>query len=157
VVYNVASSAAVDLLPVLHEQLYLVSARGKRKTGRLVGPAVSLGEVAEHQLVIPSRPHSIRMLLEAALASEGRRAQVALEIESIPAILDLVQHDGFHAVLALNAIKSSGHEAAFIARPIGKPKLTTTLWIATSAQRPRGPLIDQSTVLVRELLLKLWA
>jgi LysR family nitrogen assimilation transcriptional regulator len=96
------------------------------------------------------------MLLEAALANEGRRAKVALEIESIPAILDLVQHDGFHAVLALNAIKTSGKEQGLSVRPIGKPKLTTTLWIATSAQRPRGPLIDQSTALVRELLLKLW-
>ena len=155
VVYNVASSAAVDLLPVLHEQLYLVSARAGRS--QLVGRVVTLSEVAERELVIPSRPHSIRMLLEAALASEGRRAKVAMEIESIPAILDLVQNDGFHAVLALNAIKSSGQEQSFYVRPIGKPKLTTTLWIATSAQRPRGPLIDQSITLVRELLVKLWA
>jgi LysR family transcriptional regulator, nitrogen assimilation regulatory protein len=161
VVYNVASSAAIDLMPVLHEQLYLVSARpvGKSRSApaKLIGPAVTLNEVADRELVIPSRPHSIRMLLEAALANEGRRARVALEIESIPAILDLVQNDGFHAVLALNAIKTSGHEQNFNVRPIGKPKLTTTLWIATSAQRPRGPLIDQSTALVRELLVKLWA
>jgi LysR family transcriptional regulator, nitrogen assimilation regulatory protein len=169
VVYNVASSAAIDLMPVLHEQLYLVSARragkaaaraggaGTSAAGKLIGPAVTLNEVADRELVIPSRPHSIRMLLEAALANEGRRARVALEIESIPAILDLVQNDGFHAVLALNAIKTSGHEQNFNVRPIGKPKLTTTLWIATSAQRPRGPLIDQSTALVRELLVKLWA
>jgi LysR family transcriptional regulator, nitrogen assimilation regulatory protein len=171
VVYNVASSAAVDLMPVLHEQLYLVSARQAARGGRarpvgvrastaaakLIGPAVTLNEVADHELVIPSRPHSIRMLLEAALANEGRRARVALEIESIPAILDLVQNDGFHAVLALNAIKTSGHEQNFNVRPIGKPKLSTTLWLATSAQRPRGPLIDQSTTLVRELLVKLWA
>ena len=169
VVYNVGSSAAIDLMPVLHEQLYLVSARsGVRlgtadraskavRAGRLIGPPVTLAEVAERELVIPSRPHSIRMLLETALANEGRRAKVALEIESIPAILDLVQNDGFHAVLALNAIKTSGKEPGLSVRPIGKPKLTTTLWIATSAQRPRGPLIDQSTALVRELLVKLWA
>ena len=159
VVYNVGSSAAIDLMPVLHEQLYLVSARAAAKAtlaARLIGPPVTLAEVAERELVIPSRPHSIRMLLEAALANEGRRAKVALEIESIPAILDLVQNDGFHAVLALNAIKTSGKEKGLSVRPIGKPKLTTTLWIATSAQRPRGPLIDQSTALVRELLLKLW-
>jgi len=159
VVYNVGSSAAIDLMPVLHEQLYLVSARSAAKAtlaARLIGPPVTLAEVAERELVIPSRPHSIRMLLEAALANEGRRAKVALEIESIPAILDLVQNDGFHAVLALNAIKTSGKEKGLSVRPIGKPKLTTTLWIATSAQRPRGPLIDQSTALVRELLLKLW-
>jgi len=155
VVYNVAPSAAIDLVPVLDEQLYLVSARGKGN--KLIGAAVSLAEVAEHELVIPSLPHSIRMLLETALANEGRKARVAMEVESVPAILDLVQQGEAHAVLALNAIQSSGNADAFFVRPIRKPKMTTTLWIATSSQRHRGPLIDQSTELVRELLLKLWA
>ena len=157
VVYNVTPSAAVDLLPVLDEPLYLVSARPASARGRLIGAPVSLAEVAEHELVIPSRPHSIRMLLETALAGEGRKAKVGLEIESVPAILDLVQHDGLHAVLALNAIKSSGNEQAFRARPIGRPRLATTLWIATSTQRPRGPLLARSAELVREQLLALWA
>ena len=157
VVYNVTPSAAVDLLPVLDEPLYLVSARPASGRGRLIGAPVSLAEVAEHELVIPSRPHSIRMLLETALAGEGRKAKVGLEIESVPAILDLVQHDGLHAVLALNAIKSSGNEQAFRARPIGRPRLATTLWIATSTQRPRGPLLARSAELVREQLLALWA
>jgi len=157
VVYNVAPSAAIDLVPVLDEQLYLVSARGKARGSKLIGPPVTLAEVAERELVIPSLPHSIRMLLETALANEGRKARVALEIESVPAILDLVQQGEAHAVLSLNAIQSSGQADAFFVQPIHKPKMTTTLWIATSSQRHRGPLIDQSTELVKELLLKLWS
>lgn len=155
VVYNVAPSAAIDLVPVLDEQLYLVSARAKAR--KLVGPAITLAEVAERELVIPSLPHSIRMLLETALANEGRKARVVMEVESVPAILDLVQQGEAHAVLALNAVQASGNADAFFVRPIHKPKMTTTLWIATSSQRHRGPLIDQSTELVKELLLKLWA
>jgi LysR family nitrogen assimilation transcriptional regulator len=157
VVYNVAPSAAIDLVPVLDEQLYLVSARGKARGSKLIGSPVTLAEVAERELVIPSLPHSIRMLLETALANEGRKARVALEIESVPAILDLVQQGEAHAVLSLNAIQSSGQADAFFVQPIHKPKMTTTLWIATSSQRHRGPLIDQSTELVKELLLKLWS
>jgi LysR family nitrogen assimilation transcriptional regulator len=82
---------------------------------------------------------------------------VALEIDSIPAILDLVQQEPMYVVLSLSSIKSTGNERNFYLRPVCKPKLMTTLWIATSAQRPRGPLIDRSTELVRELLIKLWA
>ena len=157
VVYNVVPSPAVDLLPVLNEQLYLVSGRSRTHGRKLMGAAITLAEVATHQLVIPSRPHSMRMLLETALANVGCKARVGLEIESIPAILDLVKHEDLHAVLALNAIQSTGHEADFCVRPIGKPKLAATLWIATSSQRPRGPLIEQCAALVRELLLELWA
>jgi len=152
VVYNVAPAPAIDLQPVQDEALYLVSARPGQ--GALLGAPVSLAEVARHELVIPSRPHSVRMLLETALAAEGLAPRVALEIESVPAILELVLHERLHAVLALGAVRSSGHEASFRARAIGRPRLKTTLWVATSAQRPRGPLIDRTSELLRELLLR---
>jgi LysR family nitrogen assimilation transcriptional regulator len=116
VVYNVTPSAAIDLEPLLDEQLYLVSRRSVAEPP--VERAIALVEVADRELVIPSRPHSMRMLLETALANAGRRARVALEIESVPAMLELV----------------------------------ATLWLATSAQRPRGPLIDQGTALVKALM-----
>ena len=136
--------------------MFLVSARrGKAPAGAGSTP-IALEKLAETPLAIPSRPHSIRMLVETVLANAGRRATVALEVESIPVILDLVQQGDVHAVLTHNAIRSSGLEAAFQMRPIGKPPLTTTLWMATSAQRPRGPLIEQGSALVRELLLDLW-
>ena len=158
VVYNVTPSPAIDLQPLLDEKLYLVSANVKARSRRApgFGKPVSLREVAEHELVIPSRPHSVRMLLESALANEGCRARVALEIESIPAILELVLQGDCHAVLAENAILTSGQPSAFVLRPIGPPPLVATLWMATSAQRPRGPLIDQGTALVRGLLHELW-
>lgn len=157
VLYDVTPSSSVDLLPVLDEPLYLVSGRAGTEGDALGGPPIALAEVAEYELVIPSRPHSMRMLLEAALASEGRRAKVGFEIESIPAILDLVRHNTMHAVLTLNAIRSADARNFFV-RPIGTPQaLNATLWIATSAQRPRGALLDPSVEMVRELMRRVWA
>ena len=92
--------------------MYLVGARPHKAGAKLVGAPVTLAQVAATELVIPPRPHSIRMLLDSALADAGLKARVALEIESVPTLLDLVQHDGFHAVLTLNAIRRSGNEDA---------------------------------------------
>jgi LysR family nitrogen assimilation transcriptional regulator len=97
------------------------------------------------------------MRLETALAAAGLKPRVGLEIDSVPAILDLVARHPLHAVLPLNAIRSSGREAELRLRAIGPPALATSLWIATSAQRPRGPLLDQSVELVRSLLQQLLA
>ncbi len=159
VVYNVTPSPAVDLVPVLDEVLYLVSSRGPGEPR--VGPPIPLAELAAQPLVMPSRPHSIRMLLESAMVAEGCRPQVGTEIESVPAILDLVLQHGLHGVLTLNGVRSHGHADVFSVRPIaphgGRDRLVTTQWLATSAQRPRGPLIDQATLLLRELMLQLWA
>ncbi len=154
VVYNATPAAAITLQPVLDEKLYLVSARGKAR--RLLGKPVTLADVAAHELVIPSRPHAIRMRLETALAEAGLKPQVGLEIESVPAMLDLVQRLPLQAVLPLNALRGSEHEGGLQARPIhihtGGAALATSLWIATSAMRPRGPLLEQATALLEKLL-----
>ncbi len=155
VVYNVTPSPLIDLQPVLDEPLYLVSRR-KVAAQRLIGPAVSFEQLAKCELVIPSRPHSIRMLLEAAMAAAGVRARVALEIESVAAMLELAAQGQMHAVLSLNALRGSEHEARLQARPIGnakgRPGLSSKLWLATSAQRARGPLLEQCLALLGELL-----
>lgn len=168
VVYNALPAAAFELRPVLDETLYLVSARGASRARALVGRPISYAEVATQELVIPSRPHAIRMRLETAMAQAGCKTRVGLEIESVPAILDLVRRHPLHAVLSLNAIRSSGAERHYRARPIvngvnavnavdavsapGRSQLAVSLWIATSAQRPRGPLLEQAVGLLDELL-----
>lgn len=156
-VYSGMASASIDLQPLRVEPMYLVGARPGRAGSKLLGAPVSLAQVAATGLVIPPRPHSMRMLLDSALADAGLKPRVALEIESVPTMLDLVQHEGFHAVLTLNAIRRSGNESRFQVRPIGKPLLSATLRLATSAQRPGGPLMEQATALVRELVAKHWA
>jgi LysR family nitrogen assimilation transcriptional regulator len=158
VVYNATPSAAVDLQPVVDEQLFLVSSRSPGS--RVALRPATLADVAAHELVIPSRPHAIRMRLETVLAQASLKPRVDLEIESVPAILDLVHSQRLHAVLSRSALLASGHEADFMARPIVLgPKsngpvtpLATTLWIATSAHRPRGPLLEQTVALLAELL-----
>ncbi len=154
VVYNATPAAAIDLLPVLQEPLFLVSARqpgGKT----LRGPVATLAQLAARELVIPSRPHAIRMRLETVLAEAGLKPKVGLEIESVPAILDLVRRHGLHAVLSLNAVQARGQDEAFTVRPVslgGRRRLSTSLWLATSAQRPRGPLLDQASEMLADLL-----
>jgi LysR family nitrogen assimilation transcriptional regulator len=156
-VYSAMPSAAIDLAPLLVEPMYLVGARPARAGAKLIGPRIGLAQVAQAPLVIPPRPHSMRLLLDAALADAGLKARVALEIESVPTILDLVQHDGFNAVLTLNAIRRSGNQSRFQVRPIGQPRLAATLRLATSAQRPGGALMEQAIALVKQLVAELWA
>jgi LysR family nitrogen assimilation transcriptional regulator len=156
-VYSGTAPASIELTPLRVEQMYLVGARPPKASARLVGAPVTLAQVAAAELVIPPRPHSIRMLVDSALADAGLKARVALEIESVPTLLDLVHDAGFHAVLTLNAIRRSGNESRFQVRPIGKPRLAATLRLATSAQRPAGPLMEHSIELIKELVVRHWS
>lgn len=155
-VYNAAASASVALAPVLQERLFLISAATKAARTATARPsAVTLVELATCDLVIPSRPHALRMRLQTVLAEAGLKPRVALEIESVPAMLELVHRHALHAVLGRMALEGSVHRAALQARPIvmgARRPLTTTLSIATAAQRPRGPLLEQATAVLTQLV-----
>jgi LysR family nitrogen assimilation transcriptional regulator len=170
VVYEAPPSAAWHVQPVLQEPLLLVSAAGAtvrqrpstpRRAAASKTPAarrVPLPELADLDLVMPSRPHSIRMRVETALAAQGLAPRIAMQVDSISAILELVaQQPGWHAVLTQHALQASGRPQAFLARPIapaarGSKALTVQLAIATSAQRPSSPLLEQCTELLRGLM-----
>ena len=150
-VYNAPASSALDLQHLLDEQLFLVApkaARGARKMRQ----AVPLDELGEYPLIIPSRPHAIRMSVENALAGADVKIKVAHEIECIPAIIDLVRQGHGYAVLPLNAVKSTPWSDQVGVKPIVAPILRTSLSIATSAQRPKSPLLRKSIDVVREVV-----
>jgi LysR family nitrogen assimilation transcriptional regulator len=150
-VYNALGSPALDLQPLLDEQLFLIAplpARGARKARK----SVTLAELADYPLNIPSRPHAMRMSVESALAGVDVKIKVAHEIECIPAIIDLVRQGHGYAVLPLNAVTSTPWSDEVLVKPILAPILRTSLSIATSAQRPRSPLLRKAIDVVRDVV-----
>ncbi len=155
-VYNATPSTTVALQPVLDEPLQLISRRPNTRTSaRARATPVTLADLAGHELVIPSRPHALRMRVETALAEAGLVPRVALEIESVGAMLALVQRHALHAVLAASALADHPAASGLQARPIfvaPRRPLSTSLSLATSAQRPRGPLLEQALPMLSTLL-----
>jgi LysR family transcriptional regulator, nitrogen assimilation regulatory protein len=150
-VYNALSSPTLELQPLLDEQLFLIAARGVR-VARRSRKTVTLSALVDCPLIIPSRPHAMRMSVETALAAVGGKIKVAHEIESIPAIIDLVRQGYGSAVLPLNAVKSTEWAQDVQVKSIVSPTLKTSLSIATSTRRPNSPLIRNAIELIRSIV-----
>jgi LysR family transcriptional regulator, nitrogen assimilation regulatory protein len=150
-VYNAPASPSVDLQPLLDDQLFLIAPLAA-KPARKARKSITLAELADYPLIIPSRPHSIRMSVENALASVDRKIRVAHQIECIPAVIDLVRQGLGFGVLPRNAMASTpwGEEVRVV--PILAPVLKTSLSIATSAQRPKGPLMRKAIDVIRDIV-----
>jgi len=150
-VYNAKSSATVDVEPVLHDPLFLIGPLGRTASERRAArtAAIPVAALAEHALVMPSRPHAMRMAVENALSAMDKKIDVVHEIESIPAIIDLVRQGRGHGVLPLNAIRATQWADHVSVQPIGNPALTISLSIATSAQRPKGSLLRKAIEVIR--------
>ncbi|MES2972677.1 MAG: LysR substrate-binding domain-containing protein [Pseudomonadota bacterium] len=134
--YNATPSADAEVTPLLEEELFLVQRRAGKPAGSALGKPVTLRDVAALPLVIPSRPNAIRMLVETEMANLASRPNIALEIDGVSAILDLVADGAGSAVLSRNAVETSATPKAFVIRPITAPRLRSKLFIAVSSLRP---------------------
>ncbi|WP_101050213.1 LysR substrate-binding domain-containing protein [Macromonas nakdongensis] len=143
--YNAQPVPALELQPLLDEELVLVQARRPGLEEDPPPPPLPLAQVATLPLVIPSRPNAIRMQVEMELAGLGLRPNVAMEIDGVAAILDLVAEGMGCAILSRHAVASSLRPSAYQVRAIGTPSLRTRLSMATSSQRP-ATLTQQATL-----------
>jgi LysR family nitrogen assimilation transcriptional regulator len=146
VLYNPAPHPAIDSRPLLEEALCFVARDGD---GGARG-AMPLAELPRHPLIIPSRPNAIRMLVETRLAAIGARPQVAMEIDAVGAILELVAEGYGAAVLSPRALDGADVARKLVTRPIVQPRIRSTIAIATSAQRPSTPLLQATVALVED-------
>ncbi|MFW5331185.1 LysR substrate-binding domain-containing protein [Hydrogenophaga sp. ZJX-1] len=151
VLYNAQPAPEIEISPLQDEELLLVETRPAGLAEEPPPPPVSLAEVAQLLLVIPSRPNALRMHVESEMANIGCRPRVALEIDGVSAILDLVADGAGAALLSRNAVASSIRPSAYRTRSI-QPPLRTRLCLATSSLRP-ATLTQQTTLnLIRQTL-----
>ena len=132
--YSAVPTAGLEITQLLNEDLFLVQSLVQGQTQRQPSEAVSLKDVAALPLVIPTRPNAIRMLVESEMANINCHPNIALEIDGVPAILDLVLDGAGCAVLSKNAVTTSGQASMFSVRAIAG--LHSTLSIAVSSLRP---------------------
>lgn len=149
--YNPDAQPELELTPLLRERLCLVvpaAARAKRATPK----ALPLRELGSYPLILPERHQSIRRLLQTQATAAGVKLDIAWEVSSVPAIIDLVCARVGHAVLTASAVDASGRGAELAVRPIVEPELISVLFLAQSATKPVTPLTRRVGRLLTELI-----
>jgi LysR family nitrogen assimilation transcriptional regulator len=153
--YNAKTTPGLEISHLVKEELCLVQARPAGLQEDPPPPPIPLREVSKLPLVIPSRPNAIRMHVESEMAGLGCRPQIALEIDGVTAILELVADRAGAAILSRYAVTKSINPSAFSMRPISEPQLSIQLCSVVSALRP-STLTQQATLhLIRETAQKL--
>lgn len=155
--YNATPSPGLDIAALGQEELMCVTAQTHGARRRVEGqrPAIDLCELADQPLVIPSRPNALRVHVEAALASAGLRPHIALEIDGVAAILDLVADGAGAAVLSRSAVELSVRPQAYRLQRIGASGLHIPLFAATSSLRP-STLTQRSALGLIQQTVQAW-
>ncbi len=155
--YGAVPTPGLEITHLLDEELYLVQRQSERQAERqsqkTQPEAVNLKDVAALPLIIPTRPNAIRMLVEAEIANINCRPNIVLEIDGVPAILDLVLDGAGCAVLSKNAVTTSGQASLFSVSPIAG--LHSKLSVAVSSQRPATLTQQAMLELIQQLTQQL--
>lgn len=150
-VFNPDSHQGLDVVPILKEPLCLVERSSTRTEPGAAAGLLSLAQLARLPLILPERAHVIRRLLESEATLAGVSLNIAWEVSSVAAILDLVCAGYGHAVLTASAVLASGRSDQLAVRQLVQPVLHSVLCLATPAHKRSTALTRHVARLLQDL------
>ncbi len=130
--YGPRPSALLDVNPMLDENLCLV---GLPRADMEPGFRVPLRKLASLPLILPNRPHGLRMLLDQAAAEVGIELTIVAETNAMSIQKELVMRHVGSTVLPSAAISDDVARGVLAASPITEPDLQRRLVLAISMTR----------------------
>jgi LysR family nitrogen assimilation transcriptional regulator len=134
VLYNAPRTSALVTDPLLTDELYLL--------GPVSDPAdagdgkIAAARLADIPLILPSRPHGLRVLVDDFLAGIGVTPNVQVEIDAMPSTLSLVESGIGYTILSYSSVHHLLEAGRIRKWSIVQPAMTRSLVVATSTQRP---------------------
>lgn len=161
VLYNPDQSPELEMSMLHEDELSLISPAAATATTKARARAVaakphsvSLSDVADLPLILPSRPNAFRILLEGEMMSIGKRPNVILEVDGLNAILNLVKEGLGHAVLPSYTLSNFDNAAPFSVKSIHSPTIKSQLMLIWSARRPTTQTQKKAMEIVSQVVLK---
>jgi LysR family transcriptional regulator, nitrogen assimilation regulatory protein len=144
VLYNPDQSPELEMATLHKEELVLISPRASvkvkvkvpQRTKSKKSASITLDEVANLPLILPSRPNAFRILVEGELMAIGRKPNITLEVDGLNAILNLVKEGLGHAVLPAYTLSNFDNVEPFAVRNIHAPRILSQLDLVWSSRRP---------------------
>jgi LysR family nitrogen assimilation transcriptional regulator len=118
--------------PLVAEELVLV---GEYSEALDSGPSVTMAELAELPLVLPSPPNQLRQVIQQRLDSEGLSPKLIAEVDSIYLLMEAASKGVGWSIVPL-AVAKNGPGQAVSVRRIVDPPLERTVSLATVQPEP---------------------
>jgi LysR family nitrogen assimilation transcriptional regulator len=147
ILLNPVASPNLVIDPIAAENLYLIGAKpvGRRKR------EVKLADLADVPLIMPHTMHTIRPLLEYEAARLGVTLNVAIEIDAVRSIADLVERGHGWTVMPINSLRR-GERPGLSWQRIIKPAIEVTICLVRPVRKPQTALPTEAAMLARSIL-----
>ena len=148
IVYQAPRLSTLATEPLLSDELILLGAIDD--PAGLGGDSVPTKRLADIPVILPARPHGLRVLIDNELEKLGLTACVAFEVDAMPSTLSLVERGVGYTVLSEGAVKHLLNAGRIRAWSLTSPTLRRELLLATSTQRPMSVATRLVARLIRD-------
>lgn len=132
-VYDVEAQSDLRSNPLLNEELLLV----QRYDESLLDREIAFGELAGFELVLVHDRDPIRQKVEAEARNADISLDIAYEVQSLNATLDVIKGSDVVSVMPYGTIASALERKELSARRIVSPVIKRTLYMSRHARRGR--------------------
>ena len=136
--------------PILSDELFLIGS--PKDPARVGNGPVRAHRLADIPLVLPSRPHGIRILVDEAMTHTGRQPNVQLEIDAMYSMLALAEGGLGYTILSYASVKELVGSKRLRIWRIVDPTITRSLVITTTSQRPTTKPVRALTRIFQDLI-----
>lgn len=155
IVFQTESARRWSVMPLLDEPLFLLARPGM--PGLPAGDTTRIEAIAHLPLVLPSGRHGLRALVNNAYQQSGRTPLVAVEVDGLPVLMDVVQLGHVATIQPSSAMARIAPGQLHMARiddaHLFRPNLLASLSedeLSPAALAARLVLADVSRTLARE-------
>lgn len=131
-VYGPGADLHMRVTDILYEELFLISPITGAQTEL---ENISIRDIAELELVLPSKPHGLRTVIERAAAKKGLQLRVKFEADSFSVLKDLVKKGLGYTILPLSSLSAEEKASQFKITEIRNPKIMRQLILALPSKR----------------------
>ncbi|MBY6126552.1 MULTISPECIES: LysR family transcriptional regulator [Roseovarius] len=138
VLYNPPRLPSVVTEPLVEDELCLIGPMVARDAPDT--QVVSLEVMSSLPMILPSRPHGLRRLIDDEMTKAGCELRVDMELEAMSSNLMLVEESSGYTVLPYATVHNLVQQRRVRAWRFD-PSLSRQLLLATSTSKPMSPLI----------------
>ncbi len=97
---------------------------------------ISFTELEKIPLILPRRPHGLRLLIESVATKQNVDIRIDYEMDALPVIKNMVEDGNACTILPSAPVYREVADGRLALRKLDTPSITRTLVLATSTQKP---------------------
>jgi LysR family nitrogen assimilation transcriptional regulator len=135
--------------PLASESMYFVY---PLKNGKRPRPTITLAEVMQHRLILPTRPHLVRTEVDRLAGNLGVEANIVHEVDSMPAIRDFVSRGLGCSVMPHGAAVNAAYAGTIGSQLVVEPEIKRILHLAYSRRRWMSKAFEAVIKVLKEIV-----